>query len=361
MAARAANRSAWGRAGPVALSAIPFLLATTALPAPAVGGCEGDTDGSGVVDILDLLQLLSQWGPCPGCAGDVNADGMVGIQDLLVVLAGWGPCPASCLEWQLPWQQVGHIVDLPGGDLAEVSGIDVSTLNPGIIWAHDDSGHPPDLYALRLADGQLAQRYHLLGIANCDWEDMAIGPGPVAGRDYIFVVDDDCNAVVRIPEPIVPATPQATIDVSDYEVFGFQSIIPGSDGEVLLVDPASGTPYFVAFNENVYRFPMPLDSGSVATLELVAGLDPLIGETSFRGGDVSPDGDRIVLRGYLNIYEFVRPSGGSFADMFQQAPCITDADGQGQAEAIAFDVSGDALIAISEWNGSPIWRIEGAR
>jgi hypothetical protein len=53
----------------------------------------GDTNSDGVVDFLDLLEVLGQWGPCPGpdlCTGDVDCDGAIGLGDLLLVLSEWG-------------------------------------------------------------------------------------------------------------------------------------------------------------------------------------------------------------------------------------------------------------------------------
>ncbi|MBT8484606.1 MAG: hypothetical protein HKO59_06020 [Phycisphaerales bacterium] len=51
-----------------------------------------DVDGSGGVDFLDLLAILSSWGPCAGCAADVDGSRTVDFLDLLAVLAAWGPC-----------------------------------------------------------------------------------------------------------------------------------------------------------------------------------------------------------------------------------------------------------------------------
>lgn len=52
-----------------------------------------DLNGDGVVDVSDLLILLSNWGQCPPgdeCLGDINNDGVVNISDLLILLANWG-------------------------------------------------------------------------------------------------------------------------------------------------------------------------------------------------------------------------------------------------------------------------------
>jgi len=55
--------------------------------------CFEDIDGSGAVDVLDLLAVISQWGSCPGCPEDIDGNGVVDIMDLLAVLDNWGGCP----------------------------------------------------------------------------------------------------------------------------------------------------------------------------------------------------------------------------------------------------------------------------
>jgi len=53
----------------------------------------GDLNCDGVVDVSDLLLLLSNWGACANpssCAADLNGDGVVDVTDLLMLLAAWG-------------------------------------------------------------------------------------------------------------------------------------------------------------------------------------------------------------------------------------------------------------------------------
>jgi hypothetical protein len=53
-----------------------------------------DMNGDGVVDVLDLLEVLMTWGPVSGCAlADCDMSGEVEVHDLLELLAAWGPCP----------------------------------------------------------------------------------------------------------------------------------------------------------------------------------------------------------------------------------------------------------------------------
>ncbi len=56
--------------------------------------CSGDVDGNGTVDVLDLLAVLSAWGPHIGLE-DLNDDGVVDVLDILLLLGNWGDCPAA--------------------------------------------------------------------------------------------------------------------------------------------------------------------------------------------------------------------------------------------------------------------------
>ena len=59
--------------------------------------CYEDVDGSGTVDVSDLLTLIGNWGNCPDCTeeipGDANYDDIVDVTDLLMIVGAWGPCP----------------------------------------------------------------------------------------------------------------------------------------------------------------------------------------------------------------------------------------------------------------------------
>jgi len=65
-------------------------------PAP----CLADVDQSGVVDVNDLLAVITGWGTCAAppslCSADIAplpVDGRVNVDDLLAVILNWGPCP----------------------------------------------------------------------------------------------------------------------------------------------------------------------------------------------------------------------------------------------------------------------------
>ena len=53
--------------------------------------CPADLDGDGVVEVDDVLEVLSNYGSSNG-EGDVDGDGVSDVNDVLAVINGWGPC-----------------------------------------------------------------------------------------------------------------------------------------------------------------------------------------------------------------------------------------------------------------------------
>ncbi|MCI0629032.1 MAG: hypothetical protein L0Y44_00065 [Phycisphaerales bacterium] len=58
--------------------------------------CDGDFNGTGGVDIQDLLAVVNQWGACAAlpapCSADFDFDGSVDTADLLAMISAWGTC-----------------------------------------------------------------------------------------------------------------------------------------------------------------------------------------------------------------------------------------------------------------------------
>jgi len=48
-----------------------------------------DINGDGIVNVSDLLEVISAWGTCNGCPADINSDGMVNVTDVLAVIGNW--------------------------------------------------------------------------------------------------------------------------------------------------------------------------------------------------------------------------------------------------------------------------------
>ncbi|MHC4767397.1 MAG: hypothetical protein ACYTEI_01640 [Planctomycetota bacterium] len=58
--------------------------------------CPGDFNPDGVVNVVDMLELLASLGacdPCEYCPADLNGDCVLSITDFPQMLATWGACP----------------------------------------------------------------------------------------------------------------------------------------------------------------------------------------------------------------------------------------------------------------------------
>ena len=93
--------------------------------------------------------------------------------------------------------------------ISEASGVVASRANPNVLWTHNDSGDSARLFAMTTAGANLGA-YSISGAGASDWEDISIGPGPVAGQQYLYIADIGDNglsrssvSVYRVPEPTV--------------------------------------------------------------------------------------------------------------------------------------------------------------
>jgi hypothetical protein len=58
--------------------------------ASSEGGVPGDVNCDGVVNVTDILSIISSWGGCPAvCNEDIVPDGTINVSDLLQVIGNW--------------------------------------------------------------------------------------------------------------------------------------------------------------------------------------------------------------------------------------------------------------------------------
>jgi len=270
----------------------------------------------------------------------------------LVVSAAGVECP----QFE-PGEQVGTVQH---GSINEASGVVASRKNLNVLWVQNDSGDSARVFAMN-TEGTHLGIYNISGAGATDWEDIAIGPGPVAGQDYLYIGDiGDNNAVrtggvrvYRVPEPAVDSN-QSPVTVSLTGTVAFTLHYPDGprDAETLMVDPANGDIYIVSKRESrsrVYLAAYPQTSGM--TMQFVAEL-PWGGAT---GGEISPRRTEIIIRGYGNASLWPVPDYGFLWNAFDTAPCSVPLVSEPQGEAIGFDAFGFGYFTVSEGLYQPIY------
>jgi len=280
----------------------------------------------------------------------------------------------SCPSY-LPGRKVGAI---SARFIDEVSGLVASRKNPGVFWVHNDSGDAARVYALS-REGKLLGTYQLDKVVAIDFEDIAIGPGPVKGQDYLYIADTGNNPgfihrnfiVYRVAEPKVnlSQTPK-TIHLKQWKriIMNFPDR-KRYDCETLLIDPNSADIYLCTKDRwgddssrmRVYRNPAPHRPDEPSTLAHVVDVQLHKKEMAV-GGDFAPDGKSVIIRtlsrGRANLQRVLlwsRGAGISLGETFRGPPCVLPSIAEQQGEAICFDPKGLGYYTLSEGNRQPIY------
>jgi hypothetical protein len=246
------------------------------------------------------------------------------------------------------------------GELKEASGIAASRNHDAVLWTHNDAGGGPRLFAIDTLGRHLGS-YDLPRFTKVDYEDIAIGPGPVPGVSCLYLGDiGDNNAtrqdiqVYQIPEPAVylrHAARPLTVNLKGVRQLTLAYPDGAHNAETLLVDPLTGDLFIGTKETNVSRLytadKAQLDAGGTIALRFVR-------EVSFSfasGGDISPTGREIVIRQENSAFLWPRLPGQSVPDALAGTPVGIPVVGQPaepNGEAIGFDPVGRGYFTLSD-------------
>ncbi len=274
---------------------------------------------------------------------------------VFVLLTGYQSVLADCPHFSAG-RKVGTIESRL---INEASGIAASRKNPNVLWTHNDDG-PPCVYAMT-PKGKHLGRYVLDGACNRDWEDIAVGPGPDPNVYYIYIGDIGDNSsshksirIYRVPEPQVEVNqPPAYVKIGDVETIELVYPEGPRNAETLMIDPLTKDIYIISKEEpsRVYRAAWPQSTTTQTTLEYVARIP----WGTATGGDISPDGRMILVRGYFAASLWLRTENGPLWKAFEKSECKVPIIFEQQGEAICFDANGAGYYTTSEHRYQPIY------
>jgi hypothetical protein len=258
---------------------------------------------------------------------------------------------------------VGTVAD---SRLEEVSGIAASARNTGTLWMHNDSGDQPRVYAVG-ASGATDVAYTLAGTSAEDWEDMAIGPGPVPGESYLYVGDIGDNdhdrsdvVVYRVPEPTLGGPASQSLDGVDALTLRYPD--GPRNAEALFVDPTTGELYLIEKSSDggpvdIYSAPANLAPGRTIELTRVGTLDLPDGSgNAVTGAAITSDGTAIAVRTYDDVRIWSRDDGQSIVSALDDTGCEGPEPDEPQGEAVTFRPDGNGYYTVSEGDHAAIHR-----
>lgn len=267
----------------------------------------------------------SDWGRATTYADEVRARIVIATA-IVVALA---PTAAAA-------EDARELCRFDGDRLAEISGLASSALHAGIVWAHNDSGGSPNLYAIDTQTCEIRATLRVRGARATDPEAIAVGTGST-GAPAIWWGDIGDNRAQRSYLEIHEITePTELVDASVTPLTYRVRLGRPEDAEALLADGdrlwmigkglAAGT---------IWKLPAPLPADKAARARVVGSEDALVTDAAMRPGG------GYAVRDYLEVRIY---SGLPPGRLVERMPLPQ----QIQGEAMTWTTDGEALIVASE-------------
>lgn len=228
----------------------------------------------------------------------------------------------------------------------EASGIADSKLNPGHLWVQEDGGNPAQLYLLQ-HNGSVMKTSPLRGLANRDWEEMAL-----SGSDIYLGEIGDNNAAYsecafyKFTEPHMAADTVRTIETIRYRYADGPR-----DAEAFFVDPATKAIYIITKRDassRIYKLTPPFTAGALHVADQVGQL-PYNGVVA---AAISDDGKEVIVKTYFSLQYYTVAAGEKPESSLQKNPVVLPYTPEPQGEAVCFSAGGNGYFTLSEKGNS---------
>ena len=283
---------------------------------------------------------------------------------LIITIAG---CTAALMTKEPIPPVVGEPViagNLENVKINEASGLASSRLYPGLLWAINDGGDDPLLYAVGV-DGADLGTFRVAGAENFDWE--ALASFRWQGSAYLLIADVGDNWEQRqtvmlyiVNEPVITA---GGIDNERVATIAWQIRFTYEDGpldcEAVAVDAVKQRVLLLSKRRLpavLYELSLqPIDQDIIAVAHRVSTVPHFSGPT---GMDLTTDGLAAVVLTYNNGYLFRRRQNEDWPSAFERKPQRLRFDRLFQQEAASFGFYGKSVFVTSERIPAPLVRID---
>ena len=276
-------------------------------------------------------------------------------------------CAGDMLTKGAPPEVVGEpqrAGKLENPQLREVSGLAASSLYPGLLWAVNDGGDDPLLYAVG-SDGADLGSFRVEGAFNYDWE--ALASFRLQDSAYLLIADVGDNWEQRqtvtlyvVKEPSITAAglgSDAAVPIVWQIDFTYED--GPQDCEAAAVDPVTQSVLLLTkrgLSPKLYEIPLqPAAVDAPLVARLLASVPHFSWPTDM---DLSPDGLAAVVLTYNHAYLFRRRPGNDWPGAFQKKPRRLRFETLMQQEAACFGFYGKSVWVTSERRPAPLVRIE---
>jgi hypothetical protein len=259
---------------------------------------------------------------------------------------------------------------IESSEVTESSGIVASRCNENAFWTHNDSGNQNLIYALNIK-GEHLGAWRVSGSKNKDWEGIGTFQN-AKGECFLYLGDIGNNVrahgeliIYRVKEPSISEANKSsgknnpeTTEAAEAIKINYPDV--RHDAETLIVHPQTGDIYVltkrISGAAGIYRLKANYATDKTNTLEKIADFSvPAIPNGLLTGGDITPDGKRVVICDYFNAYELKLPEKAKdFEEIWRQEINVIKLGERQQGEAVCYSLDGNSIFATSEKKNSPI-------
>jgi hypothetical protein len=275
---------------------------------------------------------------------------------------------------EIAFSRVDPKISIACPEVAEASGLAVSSRDGGFLWVVNDSGAKPILHLVG-SDGADRGKVAVEGAENVDWEDLS--SFKLKGVPYLLIADTgdnnsshDISTLYIVEEPKLPSAGDALNGgVKPAWMIRFRYEDGPRDCESVAVDQAAGKVILVSKRTKppvVYELPLKPDKDGIAiakrigltSVEPPKGIPPLPYIAQPTGMDISDDGSMGAIVSYYGVFLFERKDKEGWGDAFAKPPIVLTPHGMSQAESVAFAKDGKCISVVSERGDRRIIRYE---
>jgi len=264
--------------------------------------------------------------------------------------------------------------------LTEASGLTASRRSDAVLWAVNDSGNDPLVFAFDKEGNDLGT-VRIAGVPNLDWEDIA--GFEYHGKPYLLIADTGDNRGARrtsylhiIEEPAVEKlSPKKVLMVNRSWTVAFRFEDGPRDCEAVAVLPGSEEILLISKRDvpaGLYTLPlMPSDTKQVQVARKVGSLDQIpqpkgAGALLRKNGryaaqptavDIAADGSGVAMLTYVAVYYWPVASGKRIAAAMAKEPERISLPYIQQAEGVCFSRDGNSLVVASESRREPLYQL----
>lgn len=263
---------------------------------------------------------------------------------------------------------------IESSEITESSGIAASRCNENVFWTHNDSGDEAFIFALD-EKGKNLGTWKVANAKNIDWEDIATRKEK-SGTCFLYIGEIGNNkrtrdefTIYRVKEPKVSDENKSSsrknpLETETAEAIKFSYPDMRHDAETLMIHPETGDFYILSKRlsgaSGVYKLKANYSLEKTNTLEKITDFTvPAVPNGLLTGGDISPDGKRVIICDYFNAYEIILPEKAkNFDEIWTQKPQTVELGTREIGEAVGYSADGKSIFATSEKKNSPLIQIK---